>query len=109
MAFFALASTVLVSNPFWLGVLLCVTFFGNDLAMGPAWAACADIGEQYAGTLGGLMNMIGSFTAAIGALIAGRLLDSGHDTALFLILAGAYALGVVAWQGIDISQRLAHR
>ena len=42
-----------------LGFLLVLTFFGNDLAMAPAWAAAADIGERYTGVLSGAMNMIG--------------------------------------------------
>ena len=33
-----------------LAALLSLTFFCNDLAMGPAWACCADIGERDAGT-----------------------------------------------------------
>ena len=41
-----------------LAVLLTATFFFNDLTMGPAWAACADIGERFAGTLSGTMNTI---------------------------------------------------
>ena len=67
LAAVALVGTIGTRNPVWLGVLLCATFFGNDLAMGPAWAACADIGERSAATLGGTMNMIGSFTGAAGA------------------------------------------
>ncbi len=55
-----------------LGFLLVLTFFGNDLAMAPAWAAAADIGERHAGVLSGAMNMIASFMAAIEALIIGR-------------------------------------
>src|SRR5262249_11390294 len=54
-----------------LGVVFCVIFFCNDLNMGPAWAACADIGERYAGTLGGTMNMLGSFAGAAGNRVAG--------------------------------------
>ena len=32
-----------------VGFLLTVAFFGNDLAMAPAWAAAADIGGRYTG------------------------------------------------------------
>ena len=48
------------------GVLLCLTFVGNDLAMGPAWAAAADIGGRHTGVLSGAMNMMASLTAALG-------------------------------------------
>ncbi len=106
VACLALASTAWVHSPFWLGFLLCLTFFANDLSMGPAWAACADIGEQYAGTLGGTMNMVGSFTAAVGAVIAGRMLDAGQARFLLFIFAGAYLFGAIAWMGIDVNRRL---
>jgi len=41
-------------------------FFFNDANLGPAWAACADVGERHAGTLSGAMNMTGSFFGAAG-------------------------------------------
>lgn len=103
----AVASTVLVDDPVWLAVLLGAAFFGNDLAMGPAWAACADIGERFAGTLGGAMNMTGSLTGFLGALMIGHMLDLGHTTTLFFILAGSYALGALLWMGVDVRQTLA--
>jgi MFS transporter, ACS family, glucarate transporter len=102
----ALASTVLVSDPVWLAVLLGLAFFGNDLAMGPAWAACADIGERYAGTLGGAMNMTGSLTGASAAILIGSLLHQGSTTLLFLILASSYALGSLLWMGVDVTRTL---
>ena len=76
-----------------LGFLLVLTFFGNDLAMAPAWAAAADIGERHAGVLSGAMNMIASFMAAIEAIVIGRLFDADNLVAPFLILAASYALG----------------
>jgi len=106
VAFAALITTIWIQNPVWLGVFLCATFFANDLAMGPAWAACSDIGEQYAGTLGGTMNMVGSFAGALGALFAGRLLDHGMAVAMIAMFAGAYLVGVITWMGIDVNRRL---
>ena len=63
-----------VDNVAALGFLLTLAFFGNDLAMAPAWAAAADIGERHTGTLAGTMNMMASFMAAIQAIVVGRLL-----------------------------------
>ena len=102
----ALASTIWVEDPVWLAVLLGLTFFGNDLAMGPAWAACADIGERFAGTLGGAMNMTGSIGGALGALTVGQLLNRHQSTALFLILAASYAFGSLLWLGVDAQRTL---
>ena len=89
-----------------LGFLLVLTFFGNDLAMAPAWAAAADIGERHAGVLSGAMNMIASFMAAIEAIIIGRLFDADNLVAPFLILAASYALGTVCWIGVDVRKTL---
>lgn len=92
-----------------LGFLLTLAFFGNDLAMAPAWAAAADIGERHTGTLAGTMNMMASFMAAIQAIVVGRLFES-HDLVMpFVILAISYALGTLAWIGVDARQSLADR
>jgi ACS family glucarate transporter-like MFS transporter len=99
-----------VDNVVVLGLLLALAFCGNDLAMAPAWAAAADIGERFTGTLAGTMNMIASFMAAIQAIAVGRLLDS-HDLVMpFVLLATSYGLGTLAWIGVDVRQTLAdHR
>jgi sugar phosphate permease len=93
-------------EPWLLGVLLCFIFFCNDIAMGPAWASCADIGERYAGTVGGAMNMIGSFAGAGGNLVAGYLFDAGHIGTVFAIYAGSYWLATLCWQGVDVTKSL---
>jgi MFS transporter, ACS family, glucarate transporter len=89
-----------------LGFLLILTFFGNDLAMAPAWAAAADIGERYTGVLSGAMNMMASFMAAIESLALGGLLDAHNLVAPFLILAASYALGTLCWIGVDVRKTL---
>jgi MFS transporter, ACS family, glucarate transporter len=90
-----------------LGFLLVLTFFGNDLAMAPAWAAAADIGERHTGVLSGAMNMMASFMAAIEALVIGRLFDADDLMTPFIILAGSYALGTLCWIGVDVRKTLA--
>jgi ACS family glucarate transporter-like MFS transporter len=106
LASLSLFATIWARDPLWLGVLLCATFFGNDLAMGPAWAACGDIGERFAGTLGGTMNMIGSLTGATAAIVTGQLLHHGRPVTLFVILAASYALGALLWLGVDVTKTL---
>ncbi len=106
MASLAILLTLRVEGPVPLGLLLCLTFAGNDLAMAPAWAAAADIGERHTGTLAGCMNMFASFTGAIGAIVTGRLLRSGDTTTPFLIFAAVYAVGMVAWLAVDASRPL---
>ncbi len=103
----AILSTLLVENVYYLGFLLCLTFLGNDLAMGPAWAAAADKGERFAGTLGGLMNMTASFTAAIAAIVTGTLFEAGDGTLPFILFAISYGIGVLCWLQVNISHTLA--
>ena len=57
----AFLATLWCHDVWTLGLLLTLTFFGNDLSMGPAWASCADIGERYAGTVSGAMNMVSAW------------------------------------------------
>lgn len=116
----ALGSTVFVHDLWALAGLLSLTFFCNDLAMGPAWASCADIGERYAGTLGGAMNTIGNLGGALGAQVAGRLmgyeltlhLGAWEGTVLvgnelvFYIFAGSFWLGSLCWLGVDVTRPL---
>lgn len=90
-----------------LALVLAVTFFGNDLAMGPAWAAAADIGERYAGTLGGAMNMLASFFGALGAMATGRMFDAHMLILPFVIFSASYAVGTLCWLGVDVTKTLA--
>ena len=77
----AIVAVPWVDNVVALGFLLTLAFFGNDLAMAPAWAAAADIGERHTGTLAGTMNMMASFMAAIQATrgrSTARITQPGH-------------------------------
>ena len=69
LAALSIVSVPWVENVVLLGFLLSLTFVGNDLAMAPAWASAADIGERYTGVLSGAMNMMASFMAAIQAIV----------------------------------------
>ena len=86
---------------------LTATFFFNDLTMGPAWASCADIGERYAGTLSGAMNMIRALAGAAGAALAGSLFHRGRPELVFVIFAGVYMLAALCWLKVDVTKRLA--
>jgi sugar phosphate permease len=100
----AFLATVWVQDTLALGVLLCLTFFCNDLAMGPAWAACADIGERYAGTIGGKMNMVGNLAGAAEILLTGYLFQAGHPALVFVVLACVYWVGALCWLGVDVTR-----
>jgi len=103
----AIAAVPWVDDTRALGFLLVVAFFGSDLAMAPAWAAAADIGERYTGVLSGAMNMAASFMAAVESIWLGRLLTTNNLVLPFVILACSYALGALAWLGVDVRKTLA--
>jgi ACS family glucarate transporter-like MFS transporter len=114
----AILPTPWVNNVVLLGVLYGVTFLGNDLAMGPAWAAAGDIGERHAGSVAGAMNMVASLMAALAALMAGRFFLTAQQagaagdasrqhfylTLPFLAFAASYWLGALCWLRIDVTE-----
>jgi sugar phosphate permease len=107
LAGLAFLSISWVQETWIFGLLLTVTFVGNDLSMAPAWASCADIGERYTGTLSGTMNMLGSFGGAAGAVLAGYLFRHDQPKLVFIVFAGIYLLGALCWLGVDVTKRLA--
>jgi hypothetical protein len=99
----------------WQAVtLLCLAFLINDVAIPAIWAASADVGGRYAGTVSGLMNMIG----AVGAMLSPSLIprvrgwvpatysDVDSWKLIFTGLAGAWFLAALSWLFIDASRRL---
>jgi MFS family permease len=106
LAGLALLATIWVQNVWLLGLLLTLSFFGNDLTMGPAWASCADIGERYTGTLSGSMNMIGAFFGAVATALVGRLFKGGQPQFVFIMFAVVYGLAALSWLGVDVTKRL---
>src|SRR5262245_47167369 len=109
LAGFSFAAIALVQDVWLLGLLLCATQFGNDFCMGPAWAACADIGERYAGTLSGTMNMTSNITGAAGAALAGYFFAEGQAQLVFVIYGSIYVIGALCWLGIDVTKPLGPR
>jgi sugar phosphate permease len=91
----------------WLvGLAFSAWFFFNDGMLGPAWASCADVGERYAGTLSGAMNMTGAFLGAVGMALAGRLLRQGESGLMFFIFACGYGLAALCWLAVDVTKPL---
>jgi len=92
----------------WLAVtLLSLACFVNDFAIPVIWAASADIGRRYSGTVAGFMNMVGGLGGMITPILISVLLDSlGGDTTtrwkgVFLVLSTVWFLGASAWLMID--------
>jgi len=121
----SLAGLMILISPWvddvrWLAVIYGLTFFGNDLSMGPAWAAAGDIGERHAGTLAGAMNMSASLMAALAAVVAGQffhaaaLAEKAGDLAAhrfdmampFVLFAASYFLGALCWLRVDVTETI---
>jgi ACS family glucarate transporter-like MFS transporter len=99
----------------WQAVtLLCAAFLVNDLAIPVIWAACADVGGRYAGTVAGIMNMAGGVGAILSPILIPRVLVmlpaeySGPERwrIIFAGLAVSWFVGALAWVFIDASKPL---
>lgn len=95
-------------------VLLCLAFLVNDLAIPVIWAASADVGGRFAGTVAGIMNMAGGVGAILSPALIPRVLawlPDGYSTPqrwriIFSGLAVSWFLGAAAWLFIDASKPL---
>lgn len=110
----ALAGVATLCTPYvhevWqLALVIGAWMFFNDAMLGPAWASCADIGERYAGTLSGAMNMTGAFMGAAGMSLAGWWLKLGHYHLLFSVFACSYFLAALCWFAVDVTRPLVQR
>ncbi len=103
-------ATGLATSAWQAVALLCLAFLVNDLAIPVIWAASADVGGRYAGTVAGAMNMAGGVGAILSpALIPYVLQDDPTPERwrlIFFGLAGSWFLGAVAWVFIDASKPL---
>jgi sugar phosphate permease len=106
LAALACLSAIWATEVWLIALSFSAWFFFSDATMGPAWASCADVGERYAGTLSGAMNMTGAFLGALGMALAGRLLRRGEDEVMFVLFACSYALAALCWLAVDVTKPL---
>jgi MFS family permease len=97
--------------------LLCLGFMINDLAIPGIWAACADVGGRFAGTVAGVMNMAGG----VGAILVPSLIPyilmifpESYEPAyrwrlIFAGLAVSWFVGALAWLFVDAGTPLEKR
>lgn len=93
-------------NLFLFAFFLILMGFMNDLIMAPAWAVCQDIGQDYAATVSGAMNMFGNLMGAVsGILVTGLILKAYEGTTgivvCFCLYGITYFVGVGLWAMID--------
>jgi MFS family permease len=93
--------------------LLCLGLFLSDLAIPTIWAALADIGGRYVGTVSGLSNMIGNIGGAISPVLIPLVLKRfEHLPAgarwryVFVGMAVAWFVAAASWLFIDAGTTL---
>jgi sugar phosphate permease len=95
-----------VNSPQAVIALICTACAVQDLAIPGLWAACADIGGRYAGTLSGVMNAMGCLGGILSPLFTGDVAVAYGWNAVFLMFAATYFLGSLLWLRIDATERL---
>ena len=98
-----LVSACYIKDPLLAMFAMGLASFCNDLTMPGSWSTCMDVGQKYAGTLSGSMNMMGSVAAGIAPLVTGVLLDyTGRNWSLTFWISGViYFLGGLCWLWLD--------
>ena len=66
---------LIAPDAFTFALSLSLAGFFNDLSMGSSWAACQDIGKQYAAIVAGCMNTVGNFGGFAGTLLTGLIVS----------------------------------
>jgi MFS family permease len=92
-----------VADPLRAMLLLGLAGFFNDFVMPACWAGCMDIGGRHAGTVSGMMNMVGNIGGALSPLAVGYILTwyPGNWTVTFYVSSAIYLVGGVCWLFID--------
>jgi sugar phosphate permease len=86
-------------------VLLAARFF-NDWSLPTQWGTITDIGGRAAGTVFGLVNMVGSVAMFTAGPILGSLKQHHGWNAVFLAVAGTYLAAALMWLVIDCTRKL---
>jgi len=99
---FALAAVFVIPAAMTDSVLLsmaclALSFFFLEFVIGPAWAVPMDVGGAYSGTVTGIMNMAGAFSASLTPIIYGYLFARDMWVAPFMVSAGVLFLGSLIW------------
>ena len=94
-----LVVSVTQHNPVLAMLAMGVSCFGNDMAMPGSWTAVMDLGGRYAGTLAGIMNMMGMVGGLLAPWTIPLILRSGGRLAGADSRACRRAISSVHWRG----------
>jgi nitrate/nitrite transporter NarK len=93
---------VMTERPLRAVLLMSISAFFLEMNIGPAWSVVMDVGQEYAGTVSGMMNMWGSLAGALSPIIFGIAWERKHSTEIgFAISAALMIGGAVSWLLID--------
>ena len=86
-------------------VLFCCKFF-SDWSQPTWWGTVTDIGGRAAGSVFGMVNMVGSIGAFAAGPAMGAVLGDHGWTALFLFVGAVYILTALFWVCVNCTRRL---
>ncbi len=100
--------SITMKDPVWAMAAMGVSCFGNDMAMPGSWTAVMDLGGRFAGTLAGIVNMLGMVGGLLAPYTIPRILEAAGNNwnVPIMVLSAAYFVGALAWIGIDPVTRL---
>jgi sugar phosphate permease len=85
--------------------LLACKFFG-DWSLPTQWGSITDVGGRAAGTVFGVVNMVGAAAGILAGPIIGRIVKTQGWEVLFFFLAGVFMASALCWLLIDSNRRL---
>lgn len=93
---------VLIESPWVAVVCLMLAAAGLEFTTGISWAVAIDVGQEQAGTVSAVMNMMGNLGGALSPFIFGVLVDvTGYWELPFLIASGLVFVAAFLWTRID--------
>jgi MFS family permease len=111
-----------VADPGWAVVLIALSAFTSDLALGAHWAVSTDAGGRFVATVFGIMNTVAAVGAALSPVLTGYLLawlsprdaagrfdPAAREQAWNLVLylyAATLAVSALCWLRIDAEESM---
>lgn len=96
---------VLMQDPTTALAWLIVALMGLELTVAVSWAMCIDVGQQFSGSVSGVMNMFGNVGGAFSAIVVGYLATLYGWTPPFILGSGLCLLAAIAALFIDPSRK----
>jgi ACS family glucarate transporter-like MFS transporter len=78
----------------------------NMFASVTFWAACIDIGQEYAGSVAGLMNTLGNLGGWLSPIITAYVASRFGWTAALTLAAVVTAMSGICWLFVDATKSL---